>query len=96
MLAAFLEVCSNAFLLLVLGFVSCLRRHVWYPHLELCKNLVAVSVSVEQKGGISGGLLEETGMFSGYILILTFCIWCQGRKLPVSTNTSLFLQTEAE
>lgn len=52
-----------------------------YSHLELYKNLLAVSLSAEEKGGIFGWLSVETGIFSGYILILTFCIWCQEENL---------------
>lgn len=58
-------------------------------HLDFYKNLLAISVSVSERKGrkvfLVGCQREETGMFSGCILMITFCIWCQARKLCFST-----------
>lgn len=35
----------------------------------------------------------ETGVFSGYVLTLTFCIWCQGRRLCFS-HKPLFVSAD--
>lgn len=85
-LAALWEVFSEDCSPLVLGFVSCLRGNV-QPRLELA----CCFYSNKAKGRFLVGC-QETGIFFD-ILILTFCVWCQGGKLY---KPSLLLQTEAE